>query len=94
MSRLDRYLTVIAFKKHFKLTDRDLSYLWELFMEYGMTRGEGENRTKGNHYFLQGICQYNSVEFKTWGKFLSKNVLQILKDNYPQLMVQDKQFES
>lgn len=81
------------FKSHFNLSDTDLSYLWELFMEYGMTRGEGEGRTKGNHYFLQGICQYQSVEFKSWGKKLSAPVLNVIKEKYPQLMVQDKQFE-
>lgn len=82
-----------AFKAHFKITDQDLSILWCLFMEYGMTKGEGENRTKGNHYYLQGIVQYQSVEFKTWGSKLSPYVKEFIKTKYPQLMVQNKEFE-
>lgn len=81
------------FKDHFGLTDDNLMELWNLFMEYGMTRGEGKDRTKGNHYFLQGIVQYGSIEFKSWGKKLSKPVLDVIQSKYPQLMVQDKQFE-
>lgn len=82
-----------TFQDKYKLTDLDLSYLWELFMEYGMTRGEAEHRTKGNHYFLQGICQYHSIEWKTWKSKLSTQVKELIKTKYPQLMVQDKSFE-
>lgn len=81
------------FLAHFNLEQSDLDYLWGLFVDFGMTKGDGENRTKGNHYFLQGICQYLSVEYKTWGNKLSPNIKEIIKTKYPQLMVQNKNFE-
>ena len=82
-----------TFLKHFNLTELDMKYLWGLFNLFGMTKGQGENRTTGNHYFLQGICQYNSVEWKTWKSKLSPNIKSIIESEYPQLMVQNKTFE-
>lgn len=81
------------FYSHFKVSDTDLSYLWDLFMEHGMTRGEAQHRTKGNHYFLQGICQYHSVEWQTWKDKLSPIVTEVITNQYPQFMVQNKTFE-
>jgi len=81
------------FNKHFNLSENDHSKLWNLFLEHGMTRGEAFHRTKGNHYYLQAICQYHSVEWKTWKSKLSPFVKNLIETEYPQLMVQDKSFE-
>lgn len=82
-----------TFQKHFNLSEEDLSYLWNLFLAHGMTHGEAVDRSKGNHYFLQGICQYYSVEWETWNKKLTKAVRDVIETKYPQLMVQNKEFE-
>lgn len=81
------------FLNHFKLTEKDFTHLWSLFLEYGMTRGEAKHRSKANHYYLQGIGQYLSVGWKTWNKNLTPELKEIIVEKYPQLMVQNKQFE-
>lgn len=83
----------VDFLTFFKLTEKDLSDLWELFMDYGLTKGADNHRSSGNHYFLQGICQYHSVEWNSWGKKLTPGLLDIIKTKYPQLMVQNRKFE-
>ena len=82
-----------SFFEFFKVTEEQLSELWEVFMEYGMTKGEAEHRSKANHYFLQGICQYHSVEWKTWNKKLTPFVKNLIETKFPQFMVQNKKFE-
>lgn len=81
------------FLNHFNMTDADLTYIGQLFMRYGHPDGIDTYRTKANHYYLQGIWQYCSVEYKSWKSKLSKELHAIIKEKYPQLMVQDKQFE-
>lgn len=88
-----KYECEALLKEHFNLTDEDLSYLWELFMEYGMTRGEAPHRTRGNHYFLQGICEHIVVEWKEWNKKLSPELKKIITEKYPQLMTNHTDFE-
>lgn len=82
-----------TFQEYFKLSDEDMSYLWSLFMEFGMTREAAPHRSRGNHYFLQGIGQYHSVEWGTWGEHVTKELREIIKARFPQLMVQNKDFE-
>lgn len=86
-----------AFLKHFNLTENDMSILWAMFMDYGMNGNpdlKEPHRTKGNHYFLQGIGQYHSVEWETWVDHLSPYVKQFIEQHYPQLMVQNREFET
>lgn len=83
-----------AFFKHYNVTEDQMSYLWEVFMLYGMTKGPGKGRSTGNHYFLQGLCQYHCVEWNTWKKDLTPFVKDLIKTEFPQFMVQDKQFET
>lgn len=80
------------FFNFFKVTEEQLSELWEVFIEYGMTKGEAEHRSKANHYFLQGICQYHSVEWNTWNKKLTPFVRNLIKTKFPQFMVQNKKW--
>ena len=87
-----------AFLKFFNMTEEDISYLWrEFFMPYGMTRSinceEDEIHKKGNHYFLQGLCQFGVVEWNEWENRMSDPVINIIKDKYPQLMVTERRFE-
>lgn len=84
------------FYEFFKVTREDMSFLWELFIEFGMNGGsmvETKDRTKGNHYFLQALCQYHSVEWKHWHKRMTSHVKSIIAEKYPQFMVHNKTFE-
>ncbi len=79
-----------GFKKAFNLTDNDLTEIGNLFMNYGHPNGIDKHRSPANHYFLQGIWQWQSVEFKSWKSKMTKELKEIIKEKYPQLMVQDK----
>lgn len=83
----------LKFMQHFKLTEKDLKRLWALFNEYGLTAGEAKHRSSGNHYFLQGISQYYTVEFHTWRDKMTPELISIVTKEYPQLLTQHKKFE-
>ena len=82
-----------AFMQHYNLTESDMSYLWKLFMNYGMTKGEADYRSHGNHAYLEAISQNYCLEYDTWSKLMTPKLKKILHEKYPQLLVNDKQFE-
>ena len=84
------YERIDQFKEKYNLSDKDWTYLWDLFMEYGMTRGEASHRSKANHYYLQGICEHLEIEWHSWRCKITKELKFILQFKYPQLMVTDK----
>lgn len=90
---MNKKLAEIKFRGHFYLNEKDISNLWEMFMEYGLSRGGAKHRSSANHYFLQSICQNFSVEWMTWHRKMTKELKKIIKEDYPQLMVQNKEFE-
>jgi|GEM_PF-4928280 hypothetical protein len=51
------------------------------------------NRTPSNHYFLQGILEHLAVEWSTWNEGMSKVLKDIIQTEFPQLMVQDREYE-
>lgn len=83
----------MKFKEKYNLSDSDLTYLWNVFMDYGMTRSNQREQSKANHYFLQGICEHSILDWKNWNKKLTPTVRKIITEKYPQLMVNDKSFE-
>lgn len=78
------------FKKKYNLSEKDWSDLWGLFLEYGMTGGSRPHRSTANHYFLQGISEHLEVEWDSWKSKITKELKEIIKNRYPQLMVTDK----
>ena len=58
---------------------------------------EGELRKTicltGHHYFLQGILEHLAVEWSTWNEGMSKVLKDIIQTEFPQLMVQDREYE-
>lgn len=82
-----------SFKNHFGITDNSLRQIGDLFMRYGHPDGIDKSRSAGNHYFLQGIWQWQSVEYKTWRGKMTKELKEIIKLRFPQFMVQNRQFE-
>lgn len=82
-----------TFKEKYNLSDNDMTLLWEMFIEFGMTKGEAPHRSKGNHYFLQAIGQYNTLEWHCLKDKLTPFVATVIRKLYPQLMVTDKSFE-
>lgn len=78
------------FKAKYNLSDIDFSNLWELFLEYGMTRGEAPHRSRANHYYLQGISEHLEIEWSCWKGNMTKELKAIIKEKYPQLMITDK----
>lgn len=81
------------FCKHFSLSEKQYDHIWKLFLEYGMTRGEAPHRSRANHYFLQGISEHYVVEWHEWKSKMTKELKDIIKTEYPQLMVTDKTFK-
>ncbi|REC56983.1 hypothetical protein DRF62_02155 [Chryseobacterium piscium] len=84
------------FLEHFKMTEEDLSVIWRWFLEYGMTRGQNENKPhqcRANHYFLQEISERFTVNWKEWNKKLSPELKILVINLYPQLMVKNYDFE-
>ena len=81
------------FCKHFQLTTKQYGRVWELFIEYGMSRGEAPHRSTANHYFLQGMTEHYVVEWHEWESRMTKELKGIIRKEYPQLMVTDKTFQ-
>lgn len=77
-------------KKKYNLSNLQYDYLWELFMEYGMTNGSAPHRSPANHYYLQGISEHNVIEWHTWKSKMTSELKKIISQKYPQLMVTDK----
>lgn len=77
----------------YSLTKKDWGRLTDLWSIYGM-RGdsEPENRSPANHYFLQGILEHLTVEWVTWAYGITPGLMEIIKSEFPQLMVEDKEF--
>lgn len=90
-----RYEVKPLLMQKYNLSEKDWDRLTELWSIYGMraSNNEMENRTPSNHYFLQGILEHLSIEWKTWNGGMSKPLKDIIKTEFPQLMVQDKEFE-
>lgn len=82
------------FKDTYNLTEDDIAYLWKLFMDYGHPNGVDKHRSSGNHYFLQGIGQWCTLEYNSWKSKMTKELKDIIKEKYPQLMVNDWTFDN
>lgn len=84
------------FCKHFNITENDMTSLWRLFMDAGMTKYDRENEwhNKANHYFLQGICEHREVEWSTWCDSITYQVKLVIENRYPQLMCDNKEFSN
>lgn len=78
------------FKRKYLLNDIAWQDLWYLFLEYGMTGGEAPHRSRANHYFLQGVCEHLEIEWHSWKSKMTKDLKEIIEQQYPQLMVTDK----
>ncbi|WAX17063.1 hypothetical protein PF672P2_00045 [Parabacteroides phage PF672P2] len=77
----------------YQLTKNDWNRLTILWHIHGM-RGdsEPENRSPANHYFLQGILEHLSIEWETWKYGITPVLADAIKNEFPQLMVEDKEF--
>lgn len=69
-----------------------MSKLWNMFMDFGLTKGKAPHRSGGNHYFLQGITEHMVVEYDTWKEHLTPEVLNIIDKDYPQLKTTNTSF--
>lgn len=76
----------------YNLADSDIKRLTDLWHIYGMHAKDDGRQTTGNHYFLQGIVEHTVIEWKEWKKKLHPELREIIKTEYPQLMVTDKSF--
>jgi len=80
----DRYEQRRLFRDTFQLNDEGYSRLAKLWMIFG---NNGIKHTNAGHYFIQEIIEHNFVDWKCWHKKLHKDLVEIIKTEYPQLMV-------
>lgn len=76
-----------SFLNKFGLSTEEYDYIWTLFLEYGMTRGEAPHRSPANHYFLQGISEHYIVEWHCWKGKMTKELKKIIKERFPFFMI-------
>lgn len=96
MASKDKQLCEEQFLAHFNMTRDDLTILWRWFMEYGMTKGQDQrlpHQNKANHYFLQEICQYYTVDWPGWNRKMTEELKVLIEHFYPQLKAKIKKFE-
>jgi hypothetical protein len=87
----NRYEKRDKFRKHMNLED-DFKYftrmgeLWRLFGNNG-----AKHRPSG-HYFIQEIIEHNFVDWHGWKSKLHHDLKDIIKNEFPQLMVTFKKY--
>lgn len=91
---VSRYKAQPLLKAKYNLSEKYWDRLLQLWHKYGM-RGESEpeNRTPSNHYFLQGILEHLAIEWSNWSSKMSQPLKDVIKTEFPQLMVDDREFE-
>lgn len=90
--KYDRYAARDLFRKHFNLLDDEKYYkrmceLWMLFGNYG------EKHRPSGHYFIQEIIEHNFVDWHGWKSKLHPDLKEIIKNEFPQLMVTFKKYQ-
>jgi hypothetical protein len=81
-----------AFLSHFNLTEKDFKTIHKLFLSFGMSKGEADYRSHENHSYLQLICENFSVDYDAFSKGITPKLKKILHKDYPQLLVQNKNY--
>jgi len=86
----DRYADRKLFRKKFNLEcEKKYSRLFNLWMIYG---NNGIKHTNTGHYFIQEVIEHNFVDWKGWNKKLHPELKEIIKNDYPELMTNCKEF--
>jgi hypothetical protein len=90
-----RYDVQPLLMQRYNLSEKDWDRLTQLWHSYGMrtSKNDMSNRTPSNHYFLRGILEHLAVEWSTWNEGMSKVFKDIIQTEFPQLMVQDREYE-
>lgn len=91
---ISRYEVQPLLMAKYSLSEKDWNRLTELWDRYGMrAKYIGPERTKSNHYFLQGILEHLALEWSNWSLGMSEELRTIIEKEFPQLKVDDKEFE-
>ncbi|BCA49865.1 hypothetical protein [Bacteroides thetaiotaomicron] len=91
---ISRYEIQPLLMQKYNLSDKDWDRLTELWHTYGMRHtGDMSNCTPSNHYYLQGILEHLAIEWDSWNEGMSNPLKDIIQAEFPQLMVQDREFE-
>ena len=83
----------VIFMSAYSITEKDRKRLEELFSEYGIKEIINEDkRNPSDHHYLQAILYNNSIEWEQWNASMSDKLRDIIKNEYPRLMVQDQTY--
>lgn len=87
----DRYAKRDLFRKAIGLTDDDQYFtrMGELWREFG---NNGPKHRPSGHYFIQEIIEHNFVDWHGWKIKLHPDLKEIIKNEFPQLMVTFKKY--
>lgn len=78
-----RYEIQPLLMQKYNLSDKDIDRLTQLWHSYGMRHtGDMKDRTPSNHYFLQGILEHLSIEWKTWNDGMSQPLKDIIQNEF------------
>lgn len=88
-----RYEVMPLLQQRYNLSDKDIKHLTDLWYEYGMRATPvTKDCSPANHYFIQGIIEHLSVQWETWSPTMTSRLKEIIRKEFPQLMVEDNTF--